>query len=60
MFTIVILLVYYTIPFDFSLFRHFCVITSHFFLNFVVCLRITDEGSVPEMRIWTILIIKSD
>ena len=23
-------------------------------------LRITDEGSVPEMRIWSILLIKSD
>ena len=31
-----------------------------FFLNFIVWLRITDEGSVPEMRIWSILLIKSD
>ena len=23
-------------------------------------IRITDEGSVPEMRIWSILLIKSD
>ena len=30
------------------------------FLNYFVCLRITDEGSVPEMRIWSILLIKSD
>ena len=28
-------------------------ITSHIF-NFFVLLRITDEGSVPEMRIWSI------
>ena len=27
---------------------------------FLVWLRITDEGSVPEMRIWSILLIKSD
>ena len=45
--------VYYTIPFDFSLFWHFLVITfQHFILN--VWLRITDEYSVPEMRIWSI------
>ena len=24
------------------------------------CLRITNEGSVPEMRIWSILLIISD
>ena len=30
------------------------------FLNFIVWLRITDEGSVPEMRIWSILLIISD
>ena len=29
-------------------------------LNYIVCLRITEEGSVPEMRIWSILLIKSD
>ena len=28
-------------------------------LNFFVWLRITDEGSLPEMRIWSILLIKS-
>ena len=56
---IVILWVYYTILFGFSLFRHFWV--SHFnFLNYFVWLRITDEGSVLEMRIWSILLIKSD
>ena len=29
------------------------------FLNYFVWLRITDEGSVPEMRTWSILLIKS-
>ena len=28
--------------------------------NYFVWLRITDEGSVPEMRIWSILLFKSD
>ena len=30
------------------------------FLNYFAWLRITDEGSVPEMRIWSILLMKSD
>ena len=30
------------------------------FLNYFVWLRITDEGYVPEMRIWSILLMKSD
>ena len=30
------------------------------FLKILFWLRITDEGSVPEMRIWSILLIKSD
>ena len=30
------------------------------FLNYIVWLRITEEGSVPEMRIWSILLIISD
>ena len=30
------------------------------FRNYSVWLRITDEGSVPEMRIWSMLLIKSD
>ena len=30
------------------------------FLNYFVWLRITDEGFVPEMRIWSILLMKSD
>ena len=29
-------------------------------LNYFVWLRITDKGSVVQMRIWTILLIKSD
>ena len=29
-------------------------------LDYFVWLRITDEGSVPEMRIWSILLIESD
>ena len=46
--------VYYTIPYGFDLFRHFLGITFHLF-KFFVWLRITDKGSVPEMRIWSIL-----
>ena len=53
---IVILRVYYTMPFGLIFF-----LASHFtFLNYFVWLRITDEGSVPEMRLWSILRIKSD
>ena len=44
---IVILWVYYTIPFGFSLFRHFWDNTFNFWNDFV-WLRITDERSVPE------------
>ena len=29
----------------------------NYFNFFIVCLRITDEGSLPEMRIWSILLI---
>ena len=29
-------------------------------LDYFVWLRITDEGSVPEMRIWSVLLIESD
>ena len=47
---IVILWVYYTIPFGFSLLRQFLVIAVQLFILHV-WLRITDEGSVPEMRI---------
>ena len=56
---IVIVWVYYTIPFGFSLFRYFLA-PLIIFLNYFVWLRITGEGSVPEMRIWSILLIKSD
>ena len=41
-------------------FRHFWGINFQPFLNYFVWLRITDEGSVPEMRIWSILLIKPD
>ena len=56
---IVILWVHYTIPFGFSLIWHFLDITFQL-LNYFVWLRITDEGSLPEMRIWSILLIISD
>ena len=46
--------------FGLSVFRHFLDITFQLLLNYFVRLRITDEGSVPEMRIWSILLIKSD
>ena len=55
---IVILWVYYTIPFGFSLFRYFWDIVFPL-LNYFVWQKITDESSVPEMRIWSILWIKS-
>ena len=41
-------------------FRHFWGINFQPFVNYFVWLRITEEGSVPEMRIWSILLIKSD
>ena len=56
---IIILWVYYTIPFGLSLFRHFWTSLDNFW-NYFVWLRITKEGSVPEMRIWSILLIKSE
>ena len=50
---------YYTIPFGFSLFCHILDIT--FQLLKLLCLaKITDEGSLPEMHLWSILLIKSD
>ena len=52
---IVILWVYYTIPFDFSLIFALLGIT----FQLLVWLMITDEGSLPEMRIWSILLIIS-
>ena len=54
---IVILPVYYTIPFGFSLFGHFLTFPC---LNYFVWLRITDEGRVLEMCIQSILLIKSN
>ena len=56
---IVILWVYYTIPFGFTLFWNFWAYIFNF-LNYILWLRITDEGSVPEMCIWSISLIKSD
>ena len=41
-------------------FRHFLGINFQTFANYFVWLRITDKGTVPEMRIWSILLIKSD
>ena len=35
--------------------HHFAI-----FVNYFIWLRITDEGLVPELRIWSILFIKSD
>ena len=54
----IILRVYYTIPFGFSFFGHFLALFFNFY-NYFLWLRITDEGSIPEMRIWSILLIKS-
>ena len=56
---IVILWVYYTIPVGFGFFGHFWDNTFQF-LKLLFWLRITDEGSVPKMRIWSILLIQSD
>ena len=50
---------YYTIPFGFSLFWHVWNISFQL-LIILFWLRITVKGSVPEMQIWSILIIKSD
>ena len=41
-------------------FRHFWGINVQPFVNYFVWLRIIDEGSIPDMRIWPILLIKSD
>ena len=43
----------------FTLFWHFLAYIFNF-LNYFLWLRITDGGSVPEMRIWSISLIKSD
>ena len=55
LFEIVILWVYYTILFVFAYLEH---LFSPFVNTF--WLKITDEGSVPEMRILSIVLIKSD
>ena len=47
------------ISLGFSLFWHLLVITFPFFKPHV-WLRITDEGSVSEIRMWSISLIKSD
>ena len=54
----VYLWVYYTIPFGFSLFWHFWV-NIFYFWNPFVWWKITDEVSLPEVRILSILLIKS-
>ena len=45
-------------PFWLSFFGHFLALFFNFY-NYFLWLRITDEGSMPEMRIWSILFIKS-
>ena len=65
---IVILWVFYTIPFGFSLIWHFWASLFNYWATFygaseakrhLVWLRTTDEGSLPEMRIWSIFLIIS-
>ena len=56
---IVILRVYYTIPFGSSFFRYFWHYFSTFWTTFFGKGSLTS-GSIPEMRIWSILVIKSD
>ena len=56
---ILILWVYYTIPFGFSLLRHFWDIIFSFW-NHSFWPRIADESSLPEIRILFIFVIKSD
>ena len=75
---IVILWVYYTIPFGLKIacFGTFWALLYNFlnyfvwlrifwaslfhFSTYLVLLRITEEGLVPEIRMWSILLIKSD
>ena len=45
---IVILWIQYTVPFGFSLLRHFLVIAFQL-LNYFVWLRISDDGYMPEI-----------
>ena len=55
---IVILWLCYTIPFAFSFFGSFEHCFS--FLKLLILLRTSDKGSIPDIRIWSILLIKSD
>ena len=57
---IVILWVYYIIPFGFSLFRYIYVITLFKFVNYFVWLRITHEDLIPKMLIWSFVLMKYD
>ena len=59
---IVILWVNYTIPFNCSWFWHFRADIFSFSIHSVWLrwLRITDEGVLPVMRTWSILLNKSD
>ena len=59
---IVVLWAYYTIHFGFSIFWHFCQFGTSLsnIFDYFVWLRITDEGSLPEMPIWSILLIEFD
>ena len=40
--------------------KHFVIVFFFSIINFFVWRRITDEGSVPEIRWWSILLIKSE
>ena len=48
----------YTIPFCFTLFWHIWGISFQLFKTTLFRLRISGESSVPEMRTWSILLIK--
>ena len=41
-------------------YRMICLVFTFQLFNLHVWLRITDEGSIPEMRIWSISFIQSD
>ena len=56
---IVIVWVHFTIPFRCNFFLDFGASYLTFIQHFV-WLRITDEGSITEMRIWLLLLIQSD
>ena len=49
----------YAIPFGFTLFGQFLAYIFNFLIYFL-WLRITEEGSVSEMRIWSVSLVKSD